>query len=131
MAREVNDRIRNFARLYTPRSKTSTVNSVQVLDVAELSRLYIETNAEILDIPLDETYELRVESRWESLVAQLCASLHFAEDPRGCLPGMVSVRFVCTYFFLLVILPRGQKKCMLISFFYKNNSIARRNASMS
>lgn len=89
---EVNDRIRNFARLYTPpRSKTSTVESVHVLDFAELSRSYIEANAKILDIPPNATYTVRVESRWESLVAQMCASLPFAEDPRGCLPGMVSL----------------------------------------
>jgi len=88
---EVNDRIRNFARLYTPRSKTSTVESVHVLDFAELSRSYIEANAKILDIPSNETYTVRVESRWESLVAQMCASLPFSEDPRGCLPGMVSL----------------------------------------
>jgi hypothetical protein len=88
---EVNDRIRNFGRMYT-RSEKSTVTSVMVLDMAELSRLYIEANARILNIPPDETYSLRVESMWESLVAQYCASLPFAEDPRGCLPGMVSVR---------------------------------------
>jgi len=88
---EVNDRIRNFARLYSPTSKESTVKSVQFLDIAELSRSHIEANARILNIPSNETYTLRVESMWKSLVAQMCASLPFAEDPRGCLPGMVSL----------------------------------------
>lgn len=97
---EVNERIRNFARLYTPNSKNSTVETVHVLDIAALSKIYIESNAKILDISPNETYTLRVESRWESLVAQMCASLPFAEDPRGCSPGMISVRlsFVCTWY---------------------------------
>ena len=45
--REANDRIRNFARLYSP-SGESTVTSVQVLDIALLSSAYIEANAKIL-----------------------------------------------------------------------------------
>ncbi|KAL9180553.1 hypothetical protein ACHAXT_011006 [Thalassiosira profunda] len=87
--REANDRIRNFVRLYSP-SGDSSVTSVQVLDIAKLSSAYIEANAMILGIPPNETYTLRVESRWESLAAAMCASLPFANNPRGCLPGMIS-----------------------------------------
>ncbi|KAL7539634.1 hypothetical protein ACHAWF_006466 [Thalassiosira exigua] len=88
--REVNDRIRKFGQLYTP-NENMTVESVQVLDIAALSREYIETNAKILDISPNETYSLRLENLWESLVAQICASLPFADDAKGCLPGMVSL----------------------------------------
>ena len=91
--REVNERIRTFAKEYSPGTTTSSsVTSVQILDIAELSRIYIEENAKILNIPSNETYKLRVQSRWKSLVAQMCASLPFPDHLQGCLPGMVSVR---------------------------------------
>ena len=87
---EVNERIRNFARMYTP-TQSSTVESVQVLDIAQLSTAYIETNAKILYIPAHQTYTLRLDSMFKPLVAHICASLPFKDDPRGCLPGIVSV----------------------------------------
>jgi len=94
---EVNDRIRGFAQRYnnaatTSASSSSSVESVQVADFAKLMQSYIEINArDVLHIPEEEIYTLRVTSRWESLVAHLCASLPFEHDPRGCLPGMVSL----------------------------------------
>jgi len=134
--RRVNDRIRRFARSYIPLptdsddgrgeissssasggSSTvddddvvvgSTVESVQVLEFAHLSDAYIEANAKVLGIPKGETYTLRIDNLWGSLVAQICASLPFEEDGRGCLPGMVAVRFVlfvycvCDYIVLLL-----------------------------
>ena len=89
----VNERIRNFVQMYIP-TETSTVDTVQVLDIAQLSTYYIEENAKILNIPSNEVYTLRIENLFESLVAQMCASLPFDDDPRGCKPGMVSVSFV-------------------------------------
>ena len=89
----VNERIRNFVKMYIP-TETSTVDTVQVLDIAQLSTYYIEENAKILNIPSNEVYTLRIENLFESLVAQMCASLPFHDDPRGCTPGMVSVSFV-------------------------------------
>ena len=87
---EVNERIRNFARMYIPMT-SSTVESVLVLDIAQLSTAYIEANAKILNIPDHQVYTLRLESMFKPLVAHICASLPFEEDRRGCLPGMASV----------------------------------------
>ena len=89
---EVNERIRNFAQMYSPtKSSSLTVESVLVLDIAQLSTAYIEANAKILNIPDHQTYTLRLDSMFKPLVAHICASLPFKEDPRGCLPGVVSV----------------------------------------
>jgi len=87
---EVNERIRNFARMYTS-TKSSSVESVLVLDIAQLSTAYIEANAKILNIPNHQTYTLRLDSMFKPLAAHICASLPFINDPRGCLPGMISV----------------------------------------
>ena len=87
---EVNERIRNFARMYT-QTQLSSVESVLVLDIAQLSTAYIEANAKILNIPDHQTYTLRLDSMFKPLVAHICASLPFKDDPRGCLPGLVSV----------------------------------------
>jgi len=91
---EVNERIRNFARLYIPKS-SSSVESVLVLDIAQLSTAYIEANAKILNISDHQTYTLRLDSMFKPLVAHICASLPFKDDPRGCLPGMISVSSRC------------------------------------
>ena len=88
---EVNERIRNFARMYTQMQSSSSVESVLVLDIAQLSTAYIEANAKILNIPDHQTYTLRLDSMFKPLVAHICASLPFKDDPRGCLPGVVSV----------------------------------------
>jgi len=96
--RQVNDRIRAFARSYASSWRGSTVQSVQVLEFAKLSDAYIESNARILGIPKGETYTMRIDNLWGSLVAQICASLPFEEDVRGCLPGMVAVRFLYVLF---------------------------------
>jgi len=87
---EVNERIRNFARMYI-QSSSSSVESVLVLDIAQLSTAYIEANAKILNIPDHQVYTLRLDSMFKPLVAHICASLPFKDNPRGCLPGMVSV----------------------------------------
>ena len=100
---DVNERIRNFAKMYIP-TETSTVDTVQVLDIAQLSTYYIEENAKILNIPSNEVYTLRIDNLFESLVAQMCASLPFDDDPRGCLPGMVSVSpLMCASIYILPI----------------------------
>lgn len=90
---KVNDRIRNFVKMYasTSKSKASRVESVFVLDIAQLSTAYIEANAKILNIPEEKVYTLRLDNLFESLAAHMCASLPFEDDPRGCLPGMASV----------------------------------------
>lgn len=87
---EVNDRIRRYAADYV-RGDGSTVESVLVLDVAGLVAGYVEANARALGIPEDEVWTARIDSMWNSLVAHVCASLPFDDDPRGCSPGMVSL----------------------------------------
>ena len=93
----------NVYVMYIP-TETSTVDTVQVLDIAQLSTYYIEENAKILNIPSNEVYTLRIDNLFESLVAQMCASLPFDDDPRGCLPGMVSVSpLMCASIYILPI----------------------------
>jgi hypothetical protein len=96
--RQKNEMIRRFARNYTPNNgnttrtnTTMTVRTVQVVDYAELSRNLIEINGQrILKLPENETYKLRLNNRWKSLVAHMCASLPFPNDPKGCQGGMLS-----------------------------------------
>ena len=90
LLREVNDRIRRYAADYE-QGADSTVESVLVLDIAELIGQYIEANAEVLGVPKEEVWTARIDSMWNSLVAHICASMPFDDDPRGCSPGMVSV----------------------------------------
>ena len=80
----------------TPTKSSSSVESVLVLDIAQLSTAYIEANAKILNIPNNQTYTLRLDSMFKPLVAHICASLPFKDDPRGCLPGMISVSLEST-----------------------------------
>ena len=87
---EVNDRIRRYAADYAP-GAGSTVESVLVLDVARLIERYVEANAAVLGIPPDEVWTARIDSMFNSLVAHICASMPFDDDPRGCSPGMVSL----------------------------------------
>lgn len=98
---DVNDRIRKFVLTYDlqPRRRRGyTVTSVHFVDIAKLSLDYIEVNAKILGIPKDETYTFRLDSLYQALVAQMCASLPFQNEPKGCSPGMVSVSLVTNIF---------------------------------
>mmetsp|Transcript_49821 Transcript_49821/g.149848 ORF Transcript_49821/g.149848 Transcript_49821/m.149848 type:complete len:145 (-) Transcript_49821:203-637(-) len=81
--------IRSFASNYT-KPENCTVETVQVLDFATLTMNMIEANAQYLGIKAEDTYNLRMPTRWNSLVAQLCASLPFPDENKGCLPNYFS-----------------------------------------
>jgi len=91
--RKTNQFIREFAQTFmtTTSTRNSTVRTMQILDYGNLSEEYINANGQLLGIPQNDTYTLRLKNKkWKMLVAQACASLPFPDDPKGCLPGMVS-----------------------------------------
>ena len=94
---DTNHRIRNFTQAYNENlsnsnsNSNSTVEAVQFLDLGAFSENLIEINGKELGIPPNQTYKLRSGSRWKGLVAHQCASFPFPDDPKGCLPGMISV----------------------------------------
>jgi len=93
----LNHLIRSFARTYMSRdvseesSNSSTVRTIQVLDYAKLIEEYIEVNSLVLGIPSNETYRVRLSNKFKAVVALACAALPYENDPKGCLPGMVSL----------------------------------------
>lgn len=100
---DINKRIRRYARQYNenttktlttvPSSNfTNTVRAVMVLDYAQLLEQYDEVNAQHLGMSPNETYTKRLKTRkWDQVVSHVCADLPYENDPKGCMPGMVSV----------------------------------------
>lgn len=90
---ERNELVRTFARNYsTTENSTMSVRDVEFLDFARYSKLLIETNGASLGISSNETYSLRLTSKWKHVIAQACGQhIPWKGNSRVCRPNMFSV----------------------------------------
>jgi len=87
-----NECVHSFCKKYNSTHSQSSVNQVEFLDFAKLSKKLITANGDNLGIPVNEIFSSRLDNRkWRNLIAHVCGEIPFPNNRKGCSPNMLTV----------------------------------------